>query len=71
MTQPKPKSWQQQPICDNFEHIEQPIGKVVRPGRITVKGKTKDQVDGNAPVEETKQTISEINTVLDKAERVC
>jgi hypothetical protein len=27
---------------DKFEHNEQPIGRVVRPGRITVKGKTKD-----------------------------
>jgi hypothetical protein len=54
---------------DNFEHIEQPIGKDLSDqGESLLREKLRAQIDGNAPVEETKQTISGINMVLDKAE---
>ena len=54
---------------DNFEHIEQPIGKDLSDqGESLLREKLRAQIDGNAPVEEIKQTISEINMVLDKAE---
>ena len=56
---------------DNFEHIEQPIGKDLSDqGESLLREKLRAQIDGNAPVEETKQTISEINMVLDKAENL-
>ena len=54
---------------DNFEHIEQPIGKDLSDqGESLLREKLRTQIDSNAPVEEIKQTISEINMVLDKAE---
>jgi hypothetical protein len=54
---------------DNFEHIEQPIGKELsEQGEALLREKLRAQMDANAPVEEIKQTISEINMVLDKAE---
>ena len=56
---------------DNFEHIEQPIGKELSGQEESLlREKLRTQIDGNAPVEEIKQTISGINTVLGKA-RVC
>ena len=56
---------------DNFEHIEQPIGKDLSDqGESLLREKLRTQIDGNAPVEEIKQTISEINMVLDKAENL-
>jgi hypothetical protein len=68
MTLPRPKSWQQRPIW-TIEHIEQPIGKDLSDqGESLLREKLRAQIDGNAPVEETKQTISGINMVLDKAE---
>ena len=39
-------------------------------GEALLREKLRAQIDGNAPVEEVKQTISEINTVLDKAENL-
>ena len=57
---------------DNFEHIKQPIGKELSgQGESLLMEKLRTHIDGNAPVEETKQTISGINTVLDKAEGIC
>jgi hypothetical protein len=54
---------------DNFEHIEQPIGKELSDqGESLLREKLRAQIDSNASVEEIKQTISEINAVLDKAE---
>ena len=56
---------------DNFEHIEQPIGKELsEQGEALLREKLRTQIDSNASVEEIKQTISEINTVLDKAENL-
>ena len=54
---------------DNFEHIEQPIGKDLSDqGESLLREKLRAQIGNNAPVEEIKQTISDINVVLDKAE---
>jgi hypothetical protein len=54
---------------DNFEHIEQPIGKELSDqGESLLREKLRAQIGSNASVEEIKQTISETNTVLDKAE---
>ncbi len=54
---------------DNFEHIEQPIGKELSgQGESLLREKLRAQIGSNASVEEIKQTVSEINAVLDKAE---
>ena len=56
---------------DNFEHIEEPIGKdLSEQGESLLREKLRAQIGSNASVEEIKQTISEINTVLDKAENL-
>jgi hypothetical protein len=56
---------------DNFEHIEQPIGKELSDqGESLLREKLRAQIGSNASVEEIKQTISEINMVLDKAENL-
>ena len=56
---------------DNFEHIEQPIGKELsEQGESLLREKLRAQMDGNASVDEIKLTISEINLVLDKAENL-
>ena len=53
---------------DNFEYLEKPIGKELSDqGESLLREKLRTQIDSNASVEEIKQTISEINTVLDKA----
>ena len=56
---------------DNFEHIEQPIGKDLSDqGESLLREKLRAQIGNNASVEEIKQTISEINILLDKAENL-
>jgi hypothetical protein len=56
---------------DNFEHIEQPIGKDLSDqGESLLREKLRTQISSNASVEEIKQTISDINVVLDKAENL-
>jgi hypothetical protein len=56
---------------DNFEHIEQPIGKELSDqGESLLREKLRAQIGNNASVEEIKQTISEINMLLDKAENL-
>jgi len=56
---------------DNFEHIEQPIGKDLSDqGESLLREKLRAQIGNNASVEEIKQTISEINLLLDKAENL-
>jgi endonuclease III len=70
MTQPRLKNWQQQPIW-TIEHIEQPLGKDLSDqGESLLREKQRAQIGSNASVEEIKQTISEINMVLDKAENL-
>jgi hypothetical protein len=39
-------------------------------GESLLREKLRAQIDGNASMEEIKQTISEINTVLDKVENL-
>jgi hypothetical protein len=56
---------------DNFEHIEEPIGKDLSDqGESLLREKLRAQIGSNAPVDEIRQTISEINMVLDKAENL-
>jgi hypothetical protein len=56
---------------DNFEHIEKPIGKELSDqGESLLREKLRTQISSNAPVDEIKQTISEANMVLDKAENL-
>ena len=56
---------------DNFEHIEQPIGKDLSDqGESLLIEKLRAQIGNNASVEEIKQTINEINMLLDKAENL-
>jgi hypothetical protein len=56
---------------DNFEFLEKPIGKELSDqGEALLREKLRTQIDSNASVEEIKQTISEINTVLDKSENL-
>ena len=56
---------------DNFEHIEKPIGKELSDqGESLLREKLRTQISSNASVDEIKQTISEINMVLDKAENL-
>ena len=53
---------------DNFEFLEKPIGKeLADQGESLLREKLRTQIDNNAPIDQIKQTISEINIVLDKA----
>jgi hypothetical protein len=55
----------------NFEHIEKPIGKVLSEiGKQLLRVKLRDQISNKVPLDEIKQTISEANIVLDKAENM-
>jgi hypothetical protein len=54
---------------DNFEHIEKPIGKELSDtGEQLLRVQLRDQITNKAPLSQIKQTISEANIVLDKAE---
>jgi 3-dehydroquinate dehydratase len=54
---------------DNFEHIEKPIGKELSDaGEQLLRVQLRDQISNKAPLSQIKQTISEANKVLDKAE---
>ena len=56
---------------DNFENIEKPIGKELSDaGEQLLRVQLRDQISNKAPLSEIKQTISEANTVLDKAENI-
>jgi hypothetical protein len=51
---------------DNFEYIEAPIGKELSDrGEALLREKLREQIDGNATLEEIKQNIADINEVLD------
>jgi hypothetical protein len=53
---------------DNFEYIEAPIGKELSDrGEALLREKLREQIDGNASIEELKENIAEINRVLDEA----
>ena len=54
---------------DNFENIEKPIGKEISDaGEQLLRVQLIDQISNKAPLSQIKQTISEANKVLDKAE---
>lgn len=51
---------------DNFEYIEAPIGKELSDrGEALLREKLREQIDGNASIDEIKQNIADINKVLD------
>ena len=51
---------------DNFEYIEAPIGKELSDkGEALLREKLREQIDGNASLDEIKQNIADINKVLD------
>ncbi|TVP41098.1 hypothetical protein [Candidatus Nitrosocosmicus arcticus] len=51
---------------DNFEYIEAPIGKELSDrGEALLREKLREQIDGNASLDEIKQNIANINKVLD------
>lgn len=54
---------------DNFEHIERSIGdELAEQGEELLRENLRVQLDNNAPVEEIRQTVDEINELLDQAE---
>src|SRR3954453_13671326 len=56
---------------DNFENIEKPIGKEISDaGEQRLRVQLRDQISNKVSLDEIKQTISEANTVLDKAENI-
>jgi len=56
---------------DNFEHIEKPIGKELSDaGEQLLRVQLRDQISNKVSLDEIKQTISEANKVLDKAENI-
>lgn len=56
---------------DNFEFIEKPIGEELSErGESLLREKLIQQIDTNAPIEEIKQNIADINIVLDESESV-
>jgi len=56
---------------DNFENIEKPIGKELSDaGEQLLRVQLRDQISNKVSLDEIKQTISEANKVLDKAESI-
>ncbi len=56
---------------DNFEFIEAHIGKELSDrGEDLLREKLRDQINGNATIDEIKQNIADINMVLDKSTTV-
>ncbi len=65
---PKAKELATTAYLDNFEYIETPIGKELSDrGEALLREKLSEQIDGNASLDEIKQTIADINTVLDES----
>ncbi len=51
---------------DNFEYLEAPIGKALADkGEALMREKLREQIDGNASIDEIKQNIADINKLLD------
>ena len=54
---------------DNFEHIEASIGEELSgQGEELLRERLRDQINSNAPLDSIRQTVNEINSVLDKAQ---
>jgi 3-dehydroquinate dehydratase len=55
---------------DNFEHLEKPIGKeLADKGEQLLRVQLRDQISKKASLDEIKQTINEVNVLLDKAQK--
>ncbi len=54
---------------DNFEHIEASIGEELSgQGEELLRERLRDQINSNAPLDSIRQTVNEINRVLDQAQ---
>jgi hypothetical protein len=54
---------------DNFEHIEAAIGgELSERGEELLRERLRDQINSNAPLDTIRQTVNEINLVLDEAQ---
>ncbi len=54
---------------DNFEHIEASIGEELSgQGEELLRERLRDQINSNAPLDSIRQTVNEINLVLDEAQ---
>lgn len=54
---------------DNFEFLEAPIGKTLADkGESLMREKLRDQIDTNASLDEIKQNIADINSLLDESQ---
>jgi hypothetical protein len=54
---------------DNFEHLEKPIGKELSDkGEQLLRVQLRDQISNKASLDEIKQTINDVNILLDKAQ---
>jgi hypothetical protein len=54
---------------DNFEHLEKPIGKeLTDKGEQLLRVQLRDQISNKASLNEIKQTINEVNVLLDKVQ---
>ncbi len=54
---------------DNFEHIEAAIGEELSErGEELLRERLRDQINSNAPLDTIRQTVNEINLVLDEAQ---
>ncbi|HYO06049.1 MAG TPA: hypothetical protein VER14_03605 [Phototrophicaceae bacterium] len=54
---------------DNFEHIEASIGEELSgQGEELLRERLRDQINSNAPLDSIRQTVNEINSVLDQAQ---
>jgi hypothetical protein len=54
---------------DNFEHLEKPIGKELSDkGEQLLRVQLRDQISNKASLDEIKQTMNDVNILLDKAQ---
>ncbi len=54
---------------DNFEHIEAVIGEEMSgQGEELLRERLRDQINSNSPLDSIRQTVNEINSVLDEAQ---
>jgi hypothetical protein len=54
---------------DNFEHIEAAIGEELSgQGEELLRERLRDQINSNAPLDSIRQTVNELNSVLDRAQ---
>ena len=61
----KPKNWPPPHIWITLSILEAPIGKALADkGEALLREKLREQIDGNASIDEIKQNIADINKLL-------